>query len=107
MKQKIRLSESDIRKIIRQCVNEAFGMDGKVESCLKDIQRNLFIRDEEISEKIADAKEYLISSDDEDSSDIVKVLDKVQSIIQDIEFVQEDIEELLHQKPVASYMYKD
>ena len=119
MKQKIRLTEGDLHRIIRQCVNETLDEDFRsannfephktIYKYLKEFQNYFHIQNEGYINKIISELKYVVEenknelSEEENLEPIQKFIDNIETICQDIKFVQDDILDLTHGRSIEYY----
>ena len=119
MKQKISLTEGDLHRIIRKCVNEALNEDFRhgynfepqrsIYKYLKAFQDYFHLQNEDYINKIISELKYVVEENKDKLSEegnlelIQKFIDNIETICQDIKFVQDDILDLTHERSVEYY----
>ena len=119
MKQKIRLTEGDLHRIIRKCINKTLNEDFRsnddfephktIYKCLKEFQNYFHLQNEGYINKIISELKYVVEENKNELSEegnldsLQKFIDNIETICQDIKFAQTDILDLTHGHSIEYY----
>ena len=119
MKQRIRLTEGDLHRIIRKCVNKTLNEDfmsnddfephKTIYKCLKEFQNYFHLQYEGYINKIISELKYVVEENKNELSEegnldsLQKFIDNIETICQDIKFAQTDILDLTHGRSIEYY----